>query len=393
MRPGSTAFANSPTENAEKTVSGFGCGSGIAWRMTVVQASARTTTESEVERDRDDDPLPLDGRERVADGAEARAAPPEERERAPHEHECERRRGRRATSAGAASSRRRGLVDLDETRGDRVPRVPLLRERRGRRRPSAARRGSSASSASTASASACSSPAGNATPVSGVMTSRYPVMSDATTGVAHASARVSTMPKLSPPSDGATSAFAASSSAVNALLVEEAEHVDAVVRHAQAAHEQPDAQRVGADDAQVRARSAAGSPATRERSTCRPLRCSWRPAKTMRCSRPRRLGGGRDQHAVRDDLVLAGEPALRRRRAPSRRRRCAGRAGRRGSPTRASRSASSRGRRSRGTCRPSGRCTSRARRCTASASSARAGGGRRSARARAPRGCGRASAG
>ena len=42
-----------------------------------------------------------------------------------------------------------------------------------------------------------------------------PPMSDATTGVAHASARVSTIPKLSPPRDGATSAFADSSSAVN----------------------------------------------------------------------------------------------------------------------------------------------------------------------------------
>ena len=46
MRPGRTAFANSPTENAENTVSGFGCGSGIACRMTVVHASARATTDT-----------------------------------------------------------------------------------------------------------------------------------------------------------------------------------------------------------------------------------------------------------------------------------------------------------------------------------------------------------
>ena len=39
-------------------------------------------------------------------------------------------------------------------------------------------------------------------------------MSDATTGVAHANARVSTIPKLSCPIDGAASAFARSSSAV-----------------------------------------------------------------------------------------------------------------------------------------------------------------------------------
>src|SRR5207248_221818 len=45
---------------------------------------------------------------------------------------------------------------------------------------------------------------------------RQPVMSEATTGVADANARVSTIPKLSPPSDGATSALAAVSSSVNA---------------------------------------------------------------------------------------------------------------------------------------------------------------------------------
>ena len=82
--------------------------------------------------------------------------------------------------------------------------------------------------------------------------------------------------------------------------------------------------------------------------------CAARAGRRRRCgARGRRARRRRDEHAVRDDLVLAGEPALRRRRAPSRRRRCGGRAGRRGSPTRASRSASSRGRRSRGTCRPS----------------------------------------
>ena len=44
--PGRTAFANRPTENAEKTVVGFGCGGGIAELITVVHASARTTTEA-----------------------------------------------------------------------------------------------------------------------------------------------------------------------------------------------------------------------------------------------------------------------------------------------------------------------------------------------------------
>jgi len=45
MRPGRTAFANRPTENAEKTSGTLGCGGSIAEWMTVVQARARVTTE------------------------------------------------------------------------------------------------------------------------------------------------------------------------------------------------------------------------------------------------------------------------------------------------------------------------------------------------------------
>src|SRR6266571_5230089 len=45
IRPGSTAFANSPTEKAEKTSGKLGLGSGIAWLMTVRQATARTATD------------------------------------------------------------------------------------------------------------------------------------------------------------------------------------------------------------------------------------------------------------------------------------------------------------------------------------------------------------
>ena len=77
MRPGSTAFANSPTENAEKTSIARGRGGSIAEWITVVQASARTTTESEVEADRDDDPLPPHIAECRADRREAPAPPPE----------------------------------------------------------------------------------------------------------------------------------------------------------------------------------------------------------------------------------------------------------------------------------------------------------------------------
>ena len=157
------------------------------------------------------------------------------------------------------------------------------------------------------------------------------------------------MPKLSPPSEGATSAFAREQLLGELLLRQEAEHVDAVVGDAQPCHQQPDAQRIGAADAKRRTGARGGSRATPASSTCRPLRFSWRPAKTIRCSRPAGSAVRRDEDAVRDDLVVAREPALRPTRAPAARRRCGGRAARRGIPTPASRTASSRDRRSRGT--------------------------------------------
>src|SRR5437868_10731856 len=46
MRPGSTAFAKRPTENAENTSMLLGYGGGIAWRITVRHAIARATTEA-----------------------------------------------------------------------------------------------------------------------------------------------------------------------------------------------------------------------------------------------------------------------------------------------------------------------------------------------------------
>ena len=60
-------------------------------------------------------------------------------------------------------------------------------------------------------------------------------MSDATTGSAHANARVSTMPKLSSPSDGATSAFVAQQRRRELVLGEEADDVDPVVGDTQPA--------------------------------------------------------------------------------------------------------------------------------------------------------------
>ena len=43
--------------------------------------------------------------------------------------------------------------------------------------------------------------------------------------------------------------------------------------------------------------------------TWSPLRVSWRPAKVTVCSRPAGIDVGGNEHAVRDDLVVAGQPA------------------------------------------------------------------------------------
>ena len=45
-RPGRTAFANRPTQNAEKTSRKPGRGAAIACRITVFQATERTSTET-----------------------------------------------------------------------------------------------------------------------------------------------------------------------------------------------------------------------------------------------------------------------------------------------------------------------------------------------------------
>jgi hypothetical protein len=153
------------------------------------------------------------------------------------------------------------------------------------RRRARSRRGSSSSRPVTASVSAPGSPGGTRTPVSSVMTSRYPVMSDATTGIAHANPRVSTIPKLSPPSDGATSALALSSSSVrSSWLTNPSASIPSSLT--------PARERVS--------RTISGSaPINRRRapvrrwisgqarsSTGMPLRGSCLPTKTIRFSRP-----------------------------------------------------------------------------------------------------------
>ena len=72
-------------------------------------------------------------------------------------------------------------------------------------------------------------------------------MSLATTGVPAAKPSVSTMPKLSPPSDGATSRSALASGGVLALVGDLAERADA----ARVEHQRRDVLLAGADDTQL----------------------------------------------------------------------------------------------------------------------------------------------
>ena len=215
-------------------------------------------------------------------------------------------------------------------------------------------------------------------------------MSEATTGVAHANARVSTIPKLSPPSDGAASAFARAARAVSSSC-----------------ERKP---RMSMPSCGIRcraswSRTASGSAPTRRRRA--PVR-RWIVGPRLQqhgqalalvvaadeddeFSRFAGSAVRRDEHAVRDDLEVAGAGATA---APTARRRVgdgdpvvdpvdAG------SPRAARRAASSRARRPRGRSRPSGTSRRRASRRRSPASSARACAGRRTA----PRSNDRASAG
>ena len=146
------------------------------------------------------------------------------------------------------------------------------------------RRASSPTRSHTASASAAGSFGATASAASGVSTSRYPGMSDATAGSAHANARVSTMPKLSWPIDGATSAFERSSVAVSSSWLRK----PTTSSPSSETRSRLRSRRTASGSAPATVRR---SPVRRwmsghaRRSTWRPFRGSWRPAKTMRCSR------------------------------------------------------------------------------------------------------------
>src|SRR6188472_1448129 len=111
-------------------------------------------------------------------------------------------------------------------------------------------------------------------------------MSEATTGVAQANARVSTMPKLSPPSEGATSAFAARSSSVSSGC-----------------------ERNGADQPQTRAGAAPHlGPGPEE--DLEALASLVPPDEHDSLLTTRRVCLIRDEDAVRDQLVVAREVAV-----------------------------------------------------------------------------------
>ena len=139
-------------------------------------------------------------------------------------------------------------------------------------------------------------------------------MSDATTGVAQANARVSTMPKLSPPSDGARSAFVERSRSVRLLLREEADDVDPVVGDTEPGEQQPHGERVGAGDDEPRA----GAPLDLRPGPEQHLESLARLVPAREDDGVLALGGIR---VVRDRARRSGRPPRARRASVGRRAR------------------------------------------------------------------------
>ena len=176
------------------------------------------------------------------------------------------------------------------------------------------------------------------------------------------------------------------------LVGHDPEHVDSRLV-------EPHAASGGAGTAADRCRSASGGrrcarwiSGHARRSTGSPLRASWRPMKTILVLAAGRVGRARGRRRRSGRSRSRGRAISRPTPRPSARRRSAGRSGRAGTPTPGPRRASSRGRRRRARSRRRGTSRTRARRRRWPASSARAGGGRRSAPARGSRGPGRSPA-
>ena len=211
-------------------------------------------------------------------------------------------------------------------------------------------------------------------------------MSEATAGVAQANASARTSPKLSPPSAGVHGRPSRVENSSRPHLVrDDAEHVDARLVEAEAA-------RAAAGTAAGRCRSAAAARRFAVDLGPGPQQGRQAFARVVPADEDDVVGRGLpgsasvgDQHAVRDDAVVAGMPARGGLAPPSARPRSARRSGRSGSPRSAGRRAASRDRRARATWRRSGSGRTRAWRRRSRASSARAGGGRRIARRRSAR--------
>ena len=206
------------------------------------------------------------------------------------------------------------------------------------------------------------------TAVSGLTTSLYPSMSDATTGVAHANARVSTIPKLSPPSDGASSALVDFQEVRERVLGEEADDLDPVVGDAEPGEQQPYGERVGAGDDEAGSGCGGGAPARRAGGPGA-LSAARGGRRRRRCARDRPdppvRGSGRRWGRPPTALPTSGRPSP----APARRPRSADRCDPSGTPSRACRGASSRDPRRRGGSRPSASAPARAPRRRSQASS------------------------
>ena len=96
-RPGSTAFAKRPTENAEKTSGNAGCGRSIDCLIAVSHANARASTERRLSPIAVITHAPADDGERVVDEVPVGPAPDDERDR-----DCEERNDEKSTPAPVA---------------------------------------------------------------------------------------------------------------------------------------------------------------------------------------------------------------------------------------------------------------------------------------------------
>ncbi len=271
-RPGRTAFAKSPTQNAEKTSLNPGRGAGTASRMTVFQAPARTTTERR-----------LSTTAKTIHGQLAAANVLRTRCQSGPRHQISEIastispngtsiRQRPFFTQRPAGRSRRAAVRRPATRS-------APRRGRGRRGPSPSRRSSSPRTSTTAFASAAVSPGGTSIAASGPATSAKPWMFEATTGVAIAKASTSTIPKLSPPSAGETNTLAVESSwSRSALGMIPSTSIPSSSKRMRECRRRYCSGSVPIRRSRAPVRRRISGHAAR--STGRPLRVSWRPMKT-----------------------------------------------------------------------------------------------------------------